>query len=155
MELDACVDAAVVEALGCLQIDRTGTFAEDRRSCDFAEAGAEAHFDAPFPVGYNGFQLSFELLVGGESCVRYTDAVVSGELAPLELQTQSHHVLYSPGRERTLECDGVSKTFTVDDITACQAGRMQSPELSKDVAVNGAAEVFFYRVGMDYLFKCD
>jgi hypothetical protein len=152
--LDDCVDAAVVEALGCLQADRTGVFATDRLSCSFPDASGEVQFDERFPTGANGFPLSLRLLVDGQECVSYRDAVVTPDApSPLELRTQHHFVRFMPGRERMLECDGVSQLFLTQDIAACVPGGMQSPELSKDVLL-GNADVFFYRVGMDYLFRC-
>jgi hypothetical protein len=152
--LDECVDAAVGEALGCLQVDRTGVFSADRLSCSFPEANGEVQFDERFPTGSNGFQLSLRLLVNGQECVSYRDAVVTGDSpSPLELRTQHHFVRFMPGRERMLECDGVSHTFLTQDISTCVPGGMQSPELSKDVLL-GNADVFFYRVGMDYLLRC-
>jgi hypothetical protein len=154
-ELDVCVTAAVDEALGCLQAGRVGTFAGDRLSCSFREAGGVATFSEPFPSSYNGFQLSLELSVADEPCVSYVDALLTGpNPSALELQTRSHTVKLALGPERTLECDGVSKTFSVQDVATCGA-RMPSPELSKNVLL-GAAEVFFFRPGgMSFLFKCD
>jgi hypothetical protein len=156
LELDTCVRAAVAEAVDCAHADITGTFATDRRSCALDGAGGEVRFDEPFPSGYNGFHLAFELLIGGETCLRYSDAVVSDAPAPLEMQTRSHLVRWSPGYERTLECDGVSKTFTVADVTACEGGSLQSPEIFKDVGVTGAADTYIYREGgMTYVFRCE
>lgn len=153
-ELDPCVRAAVDEALACLQTDRTGTFATDRLSCAFPEAGGEARFDAPFPTNHNGFQLSFSLHVDGRECASYRDAVVTGDApSPLELRTTNHVVRFMPGPERTLECDGVTRTFPSADVSACVPGGMQSPELSKDVLL-GDADVFFYRFGMTFVFRC-
>jgi hypothetical protein len=156
MELDACVRAAVAEAVACAHADITGTFAEDRRSCALEGADGEVRFDEPFPSGYNGFHLSFELLIGGETCLRYSDAVIADAAAPLEMQTRNHLVRWTPGFERTLECDGVSKTFTSSDVSACEAGNMQSPEIAKTVAVTGAADTYVYAGGgMTYVFRCE
>jgi hypothetical protein len=153
-ELDPCVKAAVDEAIACLQTDRTGTFAADRLSCAFPEAGGEARFDAPFPTNHNGFQLSFSLHVDGSECASYRDAVVTGDApSPLELRTTNHVVRFMPGPERMLECDGVTRTFPSADVSACVPGGMQSPELSKDVLL-GDADVFFYRFGMTFVFRC-
>jgi hypothetical protein len=152
--LDPCVQAAVDEAIACLQVDRTGTFAADRLSCAFPEAGGEARFEQPFPSNHNGFQLSFSLNVDGRECASYRDAVVIGDApSPLELRTTNHVVRYTPGPERTLECDGVTQTFRSADIGACVPGGMQSPELSKDVLL-GDADVFFHRFGMTFVFRC-
>jgi len=156
MELDDCVRAAVTEAVACAHADITGTFATDRRSCALDGAGGEVRFDEPFPSGYNGFHLAFELLIGGETCLRYSDAVIGDAPAPLEMETENHRVRWSPGYERTLECDGVSKAFTGADVTACAAGNMQSPEIFKDVAVTGAADTYVYAGGgMTYVFRCE
>jgi hypothetical protein len=152
--LDDCVDAAVAEALACLQVDRTGVFSADRLSCSFPEANGEVEFEERVPTGSNGFPLSLRLLVNDEECVSYRDAVVTEDSpSPLELRTRHHSVRFMPGRERMLECDGVAHTFLTQDISTCVPGGMQSPELSKDVLL-GEVDVFFYRIGMDYLLRC-
>jgi hypothetical protein len=154
LELNPCIDAAIAEAMSCLQQGRVGVFSADRTSCSFAEAGGVATFPQPMPSGSNGFRLSVDLAVAGEPCASYVDAVYTGEApTPMTLTTASHTVSYLNGPEIRIECDGVTETIRNQDLSTC--GRLQVPELSKDVLL-GAVDIFFYYGGgRASLLKCD
>jgi hypothetical protein len=154
LELNPCIEAAIAEAMSCLQPGRVGVFSADRTSCSFPEASGVATFPEPMPSGSNGFRLNVELEVGGDPCASYVDAVYTGETqAPMTLTTQSHTVSYLNGPEIMIECDGVTETIVNQDLAQC--GRLQVPELSKDVLL-GFVDVFFnYGGGKSSLLKCD